>query len=347
MNFASTAAWKKATLAGVVLGMAGLYYAFRTVPITNEAAAFTHLGGEAGANAAAGPLLAGCPVFPADNVWNTPVNHLPKDPRSDAYIGTIGPLKKLHPDFGASLQSGIPFSVMPAGTKPVKVEFDYRDDSDLGNYPIPANALVEGGANSTGDRHIILVDSQRCMLYELFNAQPQPDGSWKAGSGIKMDMTSNAMRADGKTSADAAGLAILPGLVRYDEAASGEIRHAIRFTVPQTQAAHIWPATHQASRLKGADYPPMGLRLRLRQDFDTSSYSKTNQAILNTLKKYGMILADNGGPLFINGAPDSRWSDDDLHKLTNVKGEDFEVVDESGYQLLADSARVDPKAVTR
>lgn len=344
MNFASLDAWKKAALAGLVIALVGLYYAFRTLPIANEEAGFSP-GKSSSTLNGGGPTIAGCPVFPADNVWNTPIAALAKDAKSDAFIANMGKEKKLHPDFGASAESGIPFSILPAGTKPVKVDFEYRDDSDLGNYPVPGNALIEGGPSSKGDRHIILVDGQRCMLYELYSAEPQADGSWKAGSGVKLDLTSNAMRADGKTSADAAGLAILPGLVRYDEAASGEIRHAIRFTVPQTLAAHIWPATHHASRNKSGDFPPMGLRLRLRKDFDVSSYSKTNQAILKALKEYGMILADNGGPFFINGAPDSRWSDDDLHKLTAVKGEDFEVVDESGLQLLADSGRVDPKSV--
>ncbi|MBS1815506.1 MAG: hypothetical protein JSS87_11570 [Acidobacteria bacterium] len=337
--------WTKSAIALVVFSAIILYFIYRPQPIGNEGSSLSAYA--AGHSAKSGPTLAGCPVFPADNVWNTPVDKLPKDVKSDVYLGTMGNMHKLHPDFGADLRSGIPFSIIPAGTRPVRVEFEYRDDSDLGDYPIPSNALIEGGSSSDGDRHIILIDQQRCMLYELFNAHPQPDGTWKAGSGIKMDLTSNALRADGKTSADAAGLAILPGLVRYDEVASGEIRHALRFTVPKTQAAHIWPATHQASRIKDTEFPPMGLRLRLRADFDVSGYSKTNQVILNALKRYGMILADNGGPFFISGAPDTRWSDDDLHKLTNVKGEDFEVVNESDLQMMGDSGRVDPRALPR
>lgn len=338
-------AWMKYGVVAFVVVAIALYFIFRPQPIGNEVSNAPAYA--AGQHSAVGPTIASCPVFPADNVWNTPIDKLPKDAKSDTYIGTIGNLHKLHPDFGANLQGGIPFSILPVGTKPVRVDFEYRDDSDLGNYPIPANALIEGGPSSDGDRHIILIDQQRCILYELFAVRPQPDGSWKAGSGIKMDLTSNALRPDGKTSADAAGLPIFPGLVRYDEVASGEIRHALRFTVPKTQAAHIWPATHQASRIKDPAYPPMGLRLRLRADFDVSGYSKTNQVILNALKHYGMILADNGGPLFISGAPDTRWNDDDLHKLTNVKGEDFEAVNESDLQMMADSARVDPRALPR
>lgn len=289
-----------------------------------------------------GPMLYGCPLFPADNVWNTTIDKLPKDAHSDVYIQTMGPGKPLHPDFGAN--GGIPFAEVPAGTKRVKVDFDYRDQSDLGNYPIPPNAPIEGGPNADGDRHVILVQPGFCMLYELFAARPQPDGTWKAGSGIKMDLTDNALRTDGYTSTDAAGLPILPGLVRYDEVASGVIRHALRFTVPQTQAAHIWPARHDASKLKGANYPPMGVRLRLRANFDITPFSKSNQVILTALKHYGMILADNGSAFYISGAPDRRWDDDDLHRLNGVRGSDFEVVDEGDLQMEPDSGRVDPKS---
>jgi hypothetical protein len=281
-------------------------------------------------------------VFPADNVWNTPIDGQPKNAQSDIYIQTMGPDKPVHPDFGAN--GGIPFEVVPPGTKRVKVDFDNRDESDLGNYPIPPNAAIEGGPSSTGDRHVILVEPVVCMLYELFDAHPEPNGQWKVGSAIKMDLTSNALRGEGKTSADAAGLPILPGLVKYNEVASGHIDHAIRFTVPQTQAAYVWPARHYASKLKDPKYPPMGLRLRLRKDFDISGFSKTNQVILVALKRYGMILADNGGAFYLSGAPDPRWNDDDLHHLNEVKGSDFEAVDEDGFQMVADSGRVDPRA---
>jgi hypothetical protein len=290
-----------------------------------------------------GPMLYGCPVFPANSVWNTTIDKLPKDPRSDVYIQTMGADKPLHPDFGAN--GGIPFEEVPPGTKRVKVAFDNRDQSDLGNYPIPANAQIEGGRQSDGDRHVILVEPVLCMLFETFATYPQPDGTWKVGSAIKMDLTDNMLRPDGWTSADAAGLPILPGLVRYDEVAAGVIRHALRFTVPHTQAAHIWPARHDASKLKDAKYPPMGVRLRLRANFDITPFSKTNQVILTALKHYGMILADNGSAFYISGAPDRRWDDDDLHRLNGVRGSDFEVVDESDLQMAADSGRVDPKSV--
>ena len=293
-----------------------------------------------------GPVLDGCPVLPADNVWNTPVDKLPLDAHSAAYIQSMNGGLKLHPDFGADPNNGIPFALVPPNTRRVKVDFQYRDDSDLGNYPVPPNAPIEGGPNGTGDRHVILLEPDRCLLYELFDAHPNNDGSWKAGSGVKIDLTSNALRDDGKTSADAAGLPILPGLVRYDEVEAGEIRHALRFTVPKTRNAHIWPARHDASHNGGANFPPMGLRLRLKADFDVSSYSKGDQVILRALQRYGMILADNGSAWFISGVPDRRWDDDDLHHLGNVKGSDFEVVDETGLQMLSDSGRVDPRAVS-
>ena len=297
------------------------------------------------AKAGSSPKIGNCMMLPADNVWNTPIDKVKKDARSQAYINSIGTGAKLHPDFGTSSYSGIPFSDLPPNTKSVPIAFDYHDESDLGNYPIPPDAPIEGGPNSTGDRHIILVDQRRCVLYEIFAAFPKPDGSWTAGSGEKYDMTTNALRAEGRGSADAAGMMILPGLIRYDEVAAGEIDHAIRFTIPHTQGAFIWPARHKASRIADPNVPPMGLRLRLRQDFDISSYSKANQVILTALKRYGIILADNGGPMFLNGVPDKRWDDADLHRLTDITAADFEVIDESELQMLPDSARVDPMAL--
>jgi hypothetical protein len=287
-----------------------------------------------------GGKIAGCQIFPLDNVWNTPVNALPRDAKSDLYIASMGPQRKLHPDFGSDLNSGIPLTILTPNTTGTKVSFDYKDDSDAGMYPIPSNVTIEGGSDSTGDRHILLLDPAKCMLYELYDVHPQPDGSWKAGSGIRMDLASNTLRRDGKTSADAAGLPILPGLIRYDEVASGAIHHAIRFTVPKTRAAHIWPATHDASKITDPSFPPMGVRLRLRGDFDLSGYSLTNRVILTAMKRYGLILADNGSPFFLSGVPDKRWDDDDLHHLSGIKGEDFEVVDESMLQAAPASARV-------
>lgn len=291
------------------------------------------------------PHLGICQVFPADNVWNTPVDSLPKDKHAQDYIDSIGPLHPVHPDFGSSLDTGIPYTLIPAGTKRVKIDFDYREDSDLSNYPIPPDAPIEGGPLSKGDRHILMVDERRCLLYEIYDAHPVGNGTWTAGSGIIMDLTSNALREENKTSADAAGLPILPGLVRYDEVMAGQINHALRFTVPKTQSAFIWPGRHKASHNPDVKLVPMGARFRLRADFDISKYSKTNQVIMTALKKYGMFMADNGSAMFISGVSDKRWSDLDLHKLGDMKAEDFEAVDESEWQMLKDSARVDPLAL--
>jgi hypothetical protein len=293
-----------------------------------------------GAAKGGGPTIEGCPVFPADNVWNSRVDHLKVDAHSSAYVATIGSDKPLHPDFGPNPGNGIPYSLIHYNQKRVKVPFEYSDDSDLGNYPIPANPKIEGG----DDRHVILIDTDKCELYELFSVTRQPDGSWKAGSGIQMDLTSNAIRGEGKGSADAAGLPIFPGLVRYDEVAAGEIRHAIRFTAPKTQRAYVWPARHYASPITDVKFPPMGVRFRLKADVDISKFSKTNQVILTALKRYGMILADNGVPWFLSGVPDERWNGDDLHRLQGISGSDFEAVDESDLPYITNSGRVDPMA---
>jgi hypothetical protein len=291
-----------------------------------------------------GPQIAGCPVLPADNIWNVPIDKLPVDPPSKVYINTIGANLPLHADFASDPLSGIPYQVIDSTVKYVKVTFDYADESDRGNYPIPPNPIIEGGPHAPKgtDSHILMIDKDRCMLMELWLTRKVSDTEWKAGCGIKIDMTSNGLRTDGSTSADAAGLPILPGLVRYDEVASGEIRHALRFTVPKTQNGWIWPARHQASQISDKRYPPMGLRFRLRADYDISGFSKTNQVILTALKRYGMFLADNGEAWFVSGAPDPRWDDEDLHKLSAVKGSDFEVVNETDLQFLPDSGRADP-----
>ncbi|AFL89074.1 hypothetical protein Terro_2838 [Terriglobus roseus DSM 18391] len=296
--------------------------------------------------AAGGPMFGSCPVLPADNVWNTRIDKLPRAPLSQSYIDSIGPLHSVHPDFGTSDISGIPVTPIPAGTVGQTVTFDYAEESDNVPYPIPADPRIEGGLQGMGDRHILLVDESRCVLYEIFAAQRKGDG-WKAGSGIVVDMTSNALRPEHKTSADAAGLPILPGLVRYDELSTGEIRHAIRFTLPQTQAAYVWPARHVASKLVSTNYAPLGQRFRLRSSFDVQRLPPQARVIATALKQYGMILADNGGALYLSGVPDSRWSDDDLHKLSQIKAEDFEAVDESALRLLPDSGRVNPGGFTR
>jgi hypothetical protein len=273
-----------------------------------------------------GPTIGGCPVFPSDNVWNTPVDKLPLDPQSDKYIATIGRDKALHPDFGAT-GGGIPFDIIPGNQQHVRVDFAYRDESDLSNYPIPPTPTIEQG----GDHHVLLVDKDNCVLWELFDVAKQSSGIWKAGSGAIYDLTCNCMRPAGWTSADAAGLPIFPGLVRYEEAAAGEIRHAIRFTVPQTRAEAVWPAGHFASKLTDQQYPPMGQRFRLKASVDISGYSREAQVVLRALQKYGMILADNGGAWFITGAPNPLWNDGALSQLKQITGKDFEAVD--GFQL--------------
>lgn len=286
-----------------------------------------------------------CSIFPPDNIWNVPVDTLPLDPNSAAYINTIGANKNVHADFGSGVWPpgsdspiGIPYVVVPGSQPLVPIDFSdgYPDESDPGPYPVPPDAPIEGGPNSDGDRHVLVIEQDNCMLYELFYAFPQGDGSWTADSGAIFDLNSNALRPAGWTSADAAGLPIFAGLVRYDEVASGEIRHALRFTAPETRRAYIWPARHYASDLTGAQYPPMGQRFRLRASFDTSGYSHDARVILEALKKYGMILADNGSPWYISGVPDERWDNDVLHELDDVVGADFEAVNVSPLMVNPD-----------
>jgi hypothetical protein len=289
-------------------------------------------------------MIAGCPVFPPDNIWNTPVDKLPVDPHSSAYIQSIGEDKPVHPDFGSGTYQGapmgIPFTVVPGNQKHVRIIFDYRNESDLSNYPIPPDAPIEGGARSKGDRHILIVDRDNCVLWEIYNARPQPDGTWKAGSGAIFDLTCNCMRPDGWTSADAAGLPILPGLVRYDEVAAGEIRHALRFTAPRTRNQAVWPARHAASKLTDPQLPPLGQRFRLKSSFSVSGFSPQVKVILIALQKYGMMVADNGSSWFISGTQDEHWNNTTLKELRKVTGSDFEAVDASGLSLSPNSARV-------
>jgi hypothetical protein len=254
------------------------------------------------------------------------------DPNSDALIASIGLTKGLHPDFGASYGGGpfgIPYVVVGGGTTRVNVTFDYADESDPGTYPIPSNAPIEGGAASSGDRHVLVVDRDDWKLYELFAAYPVPGTrNWTASSGAIFDLSSNALRPAGWTSADAAGLPIFPGLVRYDEVVEqGEIRHALRFTVSHSRRGYVSPARHWASSDTSSNRPPMGMRVRLKADFDISGFPPTARVILQALKTYGMIVADNGSDWFISGAPDSRWNDDELNRLKTVTGSAFEVVE--------------------
>lgn len=285
------------------------------------------------------PQIAGCDIFPGDNIWNTPVDSLPVHPNSANYINTIGASRSLHADFGSGVWPpgsnspiGIPFVDVPGSQPDVPITFFWwPDQSDDGPYPIPPDAPIEGGPDSDGDRHVIVLERDNCILYEMYYAFPQGDGSWEAANGAVYDLSSHDLRPDGWTSADAAGLPILPGLIRYDEVAAGEIRHAIRFTAPETQSAHIWPARHDASSNTGANYPPMGLRLRA--DYDISMFPPEIQVILQAFKTYGIILADNGSAWYISGAPDSRWDNDMLHEMDVVTGADFEVVDTSSLMI--------------
>jgi hypothetical protein len=268
----------------------------------------------------------GCTVLPTGNVWNTRVDVLPVAADSATLTGSIGLGRTFHMDFGSYAGYGIPFQVVDAGTPRRAVAFDYADESDAGPYPIPAAPLVEAGS----DRHLLTLDRSTCRLYELYDVRQSSGGAWSAGSGAQWDLGSNALRPDGWTSADAAGLPILPGLVRYDEVAAGEILHALRFTAPQTRRAYIHPATHFASSSTSASLPPMGLRVRLKADADLSGLSHDARVIAVALQRYGMILADNGSPWYVSGASDPRFDDDVLHELDRFTGADVEVVDTAG-----------------
>lgn len=275
---------------------------------------------------------AGCPVLPANNYWNRKIDALPVDPNSNAYIASMGAGIGLHPDFGAGLIDGQPFGIpfvrVSSGQPAVAVTFTTAAaESDPGPYPIPTDAPVENGSCSDGDRHVLVMQEGTCMLYELFDARQQSDGSWQAYGGAKFDLKSNALRPQSWTSADAGGFPILPGLVRYEEVAAGAINHALRFTVVRTRTSYVWPATHQAGSTGSGDVPPMGQRFRLKTGVDISGFSGANQVILRALKEYGMVLADNGSDWFLSGTPDDRWNNDDLRELQNrIKGSDFEAV---------------------
>ncbi len=283
-----------------------------------------------------------CPVFPADNVWNTPIDKMPLDPNSKLYVSTIGADQPLHNDFlgqlyrGASI--GIPYMIVPGDQAKIKVEFQYKSESDPGPYPIPESAMIEAGS----DAHVLLVDRDSCKLYELFGARKKGD-KWTAGSGAIFNLKSNELRRNDWTSADAAGLPILPGLVRYDEVAAGEIAHAIRFTAPTTRDEFVWPGRHQASNHSQERYPPMGQRFRLKASFEISGFSREAKVILRAFKKYGIILADNGSPWYITGTPDSRWNDDHIAEIKKLHGSDFEAVDESSLMVSKNSGQAKPQ----
>ena len=309
-------------------------------PAPAPAPASTVFGSFASAALGIGAATNGAVAFPADNPWNTDISTAPVDANSANLIASIGVGTGLHPDFGSGQYNGgiigIPYVVVGGTQSRVAINFTaYGDESDAGPYPIPPTALVEGGAtnpNNSGDRHVLVIDKDNNRLYELFVAVKNANDSWNADSGAVFNLASNTVRPGGQpgwTSADAAGLPIFPGLVRYEEAARGPggIRHALRFTVQTSRRAYVPPATHWASSNTSTNLPPMGMRVRLKASYVIpSTFSTEVRAILTALKTYGMFMADNGGNWFVSGAPDERWDNDKLRDLGQVKGSDFEVV---------------------
>ncbi|HTN23421.1 MAG TPA: hypothetical protein VL120_05505 [Solirubrobacteraceae bacterium] len=287
-----------------------------------------------GASARRLPNAPRCPVLPKSNAFNQRVDKLPVAGNSATLVGSIGLGSTAHADFGSGTYNGgpigIPYTVVRRGQPRVGVAFDYADESDRGPYPIPPNAPVEGGPGAGGDRHVLVVDRDRCRLYELYDAHMLERGAgWRAGSGAIYDLRSNHLRPAGWTSADAAGLPILPGLARYGEVAHGAIDHALRFTAPRTRKAYVYPARHFASSSDDAALPPMGLRIRLKRGTDLGGLKPQARIVARALQRYGALLADNGSPWYFSGAPDRRWDNDDLHTLGRLRGSDFEVVDTS------------------
>jgi hypothetical protein len=293
-------------------------------------ACLTVLLGGSSAEALRLPAAPRCTVFPKTNPWNRRVDRLPVAANSAEIINSIGAERGLHPDFGSGLWEGapigIPITVVGRRTPKSRVSFEYADESDRGPYPIPRGVPIEGGYRSDGDRHALIVDRDSCKLYELFALYPRGRG-WRAGSGAIWSLRSNRLRPAGWTSADAAGLPILPGLARYDEVRRGVIDHALRFTVRRTRRAYVYPARHFASSSDDPSLPPMGLRVRLKASFDVSGYPRQARVVLTALKRYGMLVADNGSDWYITGSPNPGWRNDDLRALGRVKGSEFEVVD--------------------
>ncbi|MFF5174671.1 hypothetical protein ACFY3U_18820 [Micromonospora sp. NPDC000089] len=290
----------------------------------------------AGLGAAPRPAAKPCTVLPADNVWHADVSRLPVHPRSAAMVAAIGADANVHADFGAGLWEGapigIPVTVVGAGQRRVPVSFGYAGESDPGPYPIPPDAKIEGGPGGDGDRHVIVWDRAACRSYELFDAHPAGAG-WRAGSGAVFDLRANRLRRAGWTSADAAGLSILAGLVRYDEVAAGRIDHAIRVTVPRTRTGWTWPASHSASDATDPALPQLGQRLRLKRTVDVSRLPRQARLVATAMQRYGLIVADHGSAWYVSGAPDDRWNNDALHALDGLRGSDFEVVDAAGLMV--------------
>jgi len=288
------------------------------------------------------PQVAGCRVFPADNYWNTPVKHLPVHPRSREWLSHMSPGSLLHPDFGRSFGAqpapyGIPITVVGRGHPRVRVHFRYASESDNVRYPLGRDTRIEGGQLQTGDRHAVIVDKGRCRLYETF-ATHRSNGRWRAGSGAVWNLGSNDLRPQSWTSADAAGLPILPGLLRYREVVvTGRVNHAIRFTTDVTNRRHIWPARHDAGSVSSRAYPPMGARFRLRSGFSLDGYRADTRAVLVAMKRYGLVLADNGSPWFFQGEASRRWPNALLDELKTIPARAFVAVDTRSLRVRAGS----------
>jgi hypothetical protein len=288
--------------------------------------------------------VGGCAVLPSNNYWNTPITHLDVDPHSDAWLSHMSPDSLLHPDFGKSygeqpVPYGMPITVVDGDHEKVDVTFRYRRESDPGPYPLGADTKIENGRKSKGDRHALIVDSSTCDLYETWKTRKRSDG-WHAGSGAIWSLHSNKLRRDGWTSADAAGLSILAGLLRYDEVEiDRKVTHAIRFTTDETQTAHIWPARHDAGSTGSPNYPPMGARFRLNADFPTDGYRADTKVVLAAMKTYGLVLADNGSPWFFQGEADKRWPSGLLDELKSIPADAFEAVDTAPMMIKPNSGR--------
>jgi hypothetical protein len=282
----------------------------------------------AGARRAGAPNEFGCPILPAEDPLNQEIADAPVSPNSASYIASIGLSAHLHPDFGTEPSYGIPYTVVGPEQPKVPIKFtEFGSESNPGPYPVPRNAPIEGaGKNGHGDKHVLVVQEGSCMLYEMYKAKRRGKG-WTAASGAVFNLRSDALRPEGWTSADAAGLPIFPLLVRYPEVAAGQIDHALRVTVPETQRGYIHPATHFASSSSNPELPPMGLRLRLKATYSLAGFHGESLVILEALKRYGLIVADNGSPWFITGAPDPRWNDEDLEQIKQVPGSEFEAVE--------------------
>lgn len=294
------------------------------------------------------PGAPACATFPADSVWHAPVTHLPVLANSTQLVASTGTTSPVHADFGSGLWDGgpigIPFTTVSGTQAKVRMVFDVADESDPGPYPIPATAPIEGGSASDGDRHVIVVDRDRCQLYELYDAHRQSDGSWHAYSGAHWNLASDALRPANWTSGDAAGLPILPGLLTYDEVHSGVVDHAIRITVPTSRRSYLWPARHEAGSTNDANTPAMGQRFRLKSSIDPTSFPASVRPIIVALQTYGGIVADNGTAWYLGGAPDPRWNNDDLHTLGRLTGRDFQAVDGTKLEVSANSGAARPPA---